>query len=200
MASSRPFFFKRWMLGLGNAYDQWLFGFTPRNGETIANTHWRAVVLGVVAGLVGAVKNMITSSAEPEGFSLSIASGIVFFLAAVYAFKNVPRFSGVAKKILRVVYIMVVCSIGFSFGYFVGMVVGMIVFAIVILWFLIKVLFAMLGSAGSSSTGSSQPKKRYTLDDGTEVEEVGNDIYEDVAGYTRYRKGTFTDEFTKITW
>lgn len=185
---------------MGNAYDQWLFGFTPRHGETISNTHWWAIVLGVVAGLIGAVKKMITSSAEPEGFSLSIASGIVLALTMVSAFKNVPRFSGVAKKILRMVYIMVVCSIGFSFGYFVGMVVGMIVFAIVILWFFIKMLFAMLGSAGSSSSCSSQPKKRYILDDGTEVEEVGNGIYEDVAGYTRYRKGTFKDEFTEITW
>ena len=200
MAGSRPFFFKRWMLGLGNAYDQWLFGFTPRHGETIANTHWWAIVLGVGAGLVGAVKSMIASNPEPEAFSMSIAGGIVFVIAVVYAFKNVPKFSGVTKKILRVVYIMVVCSIGFSFGYFVGMVVGMLVIAVVILWLFIKVLFAMLGSAGSSTSSSSQPKKRYTFDDGTEVEEVGNDIYEDVAGYTRYRKGTFTDEFTKITW
>ena len=186
------------MLGLGNTYDRWLFGFTPRNGETIANTHWWAIVLGVVAGLVGAVKSLIANNPDPVAFSMSIAGGIVFVLAVVYAFKNVPRFSGVAKKILRVVYIMVVCSIWFSFGYFVGMVVGLFVIAVLILWFFIKVLFAMLGSEGSSTSSSSQPKKRYTLDDGTKVEEIGNDIYEDVAGYTRYRKGTFTDEFEKI--
>ena len=188
------------MLGLGNAYDRWLFGFTTRHGETIANTHWWAIVLGIVAGLIGAVKSLIASNPEPEVFSLSIASGIVFVIAIIYAIKNVPLFAGVAKKILRTIYILFVCSVGFSFGYFLGILVGMLVIAVVFLWFFIKMLFAMLGSAGSSSTSSSQTKKRYTLDDGTEVEEVGNDIYEDVAGYTRYRKGTFTDEFTKIDW
>ena len=80
------------------------------------------------------------------------------------------------------------------------MMVGMLVIAVVILWLFKNLPFAMLGSAGRTSSSNSQPKKRYTMDDGTEVEEVGNDIYEDVAGYTRYRKGTFTDEFTKITW
>lgn len=186
------------MLNLGSTYDCKLFGFTSRNGETIANTHWQAVVLGIVAGFVWAAKSLITNNSEPEVFSLGIASGIVLIIAIVYVVKNVPLFTGVAKKILRTIYILFVCSIGFSFGYFLGMVVGMLIFAVVILWLFIKFLFAMLGSAGSLSSSSSQPKKRYILDDGTELEEVGNNIYEDVSGYTRYRKGTFTDEFTKI--
>ena len=159
MANSRPFFFKRWMLGLGNEYDRWLFGFTPRHGETIANTHWWAIVLGIVAGLIGAVKSLIASNPEPEVFSMSIASGIAFVIAIVYVIKNVPLFASVAKKILRTIYILFVCSVGFSFGYFLGMLVGMLVIAVVILRYFIKMLFAILGSAGNSSTSSSPPKK-----------------------------------------
>lgn len=200
MANSRPFFFKRWMLGLGNAYDRWLFGFTPRNGETVANTHWWAVVLGIIAGVTGAAKSIFSDSIEPSGLVLSIAGGIALIIAAVYAFKNIPMFNGVVRKLLRLFFILAVSAIGFSFGYIVGMLLGAVVIVVVILWLFIKVLFAMLANSGSSSSSSSTVKKRYNLDDGTEVEEVGNNIYEDVAGYTRYRKGTFTDEFTKIDW
>lgn len=188
------------MLDLGSTYDRWLFGFIPRQGETISNTHWQAVVLGNMAGLVWVVKSLIISNSEPEVFSLSIAGSIVLIIAIVYIVKNVPLFTGVAKKILRTIYILFVCSIGFSFGYFLGMVVGMLIIGVVVLWLFGKILFAMLCSAGSPSSSSNPPKKRYILDDGTEVKEVGNNIYEDVSGYTRYRKGTFTDDFTKIDW
>lgn len=185
---------------MGNAYDRWMFGLTPRNGETVANTYWWAIVTGIIAGVVGSAKSIFTGSVEPRGFVLSISSGVTLIVAIVYALKSVPKFKGVARKLLRVLFILAVTFTGFLFGYFIGMLLGSIIFVVLILWLFIKVLFATLISSGKSSSSNSTRKKRYYLGDGTEVEEVGNNIYEDVAGFTRYRKGTFTDEFTKIGW
>lgn len=199
MTGTRPFFFKRWMLSLGDTYDQWLFGFTSRNGETIGSTHWRSVFWGIVAGVVGAIKSMVSGFVSLESFSAGVACMITFIVAIVYAIKNVRLFLGI-KKLTRLVYIISVCVIGLTFGYFIGMMIGMVIVSVILLLFFFKLMFSMICNIGGTTKSNTQYKKRYYLDDGSEVEEIGNNVYEDVAGYTRYRKKTFSDEFEKIDW
>ncbi len=202
MAGGSPysgFFLKRWVFGISNALDRWLFCAGYR-GESVGNTNWWAFLMGLIAGSVSGVKHVVTDSPSAEVFSLSVAGIVATVVSIVYLTKNLQYYPSAGKKLWRILFVAVLCGLGFGAGFLIGSVVVMFVVAALILVVLVKVLFAMLSSFGgtsSSSSGNGQ-KKRYHLDDGTEVEEVGNNIYEDVAGYTRYRKGVFTDEFEKI--
>lgn len=195
------FFLKRWVFGIGNALDQWLFGAGYR-GERVGITNWWAFLMGLIAGAVSGVKYLVTGNQGAEGFSLSIAGIVTTVVAIVYLSKNLRHYPSLGQKLLRIFFVAVICNLGFGAGFLLGSVVVMFVVAVLILVVFVRVLFAMLGSSGSASRpgGGNSQKKHYYLDDGTEVEEVGNNIYEDVAGYTRYRKGVFTDEFEKIDW
>lgn len=204
MAGGSPysgFFLKRWVFGISNALDRWMFSASCR-GVMIGNTNWWAFLMGLIAGAVSGVKYLITEEPSSEVFSLSVAGIVSTVVVIVYLTKNLQYYPSAGKKLWRILFVAVLCSLGFGAGFLIGSIVVMLVVAVLILVVLVKVLFAMLGSSGgtsSSSSGNGQ-KKRYHLDDGTEVEEVGNNIYEDVAGYTRYRKGVFTDDFEKIDW
>lgn len=201
MAGGSPysgFFLKRWVSGISNALDRWLFCAGYR-GESVGNTNWWAFLMGLIAGSVSGVKHVVTDSPGAERLSLSIAGIVVTIVAVVYLSKTLRYYPSVGKKLLRVLFVAVICSLGFGAGFLLGSIVVMFIILVLILVILVKVLFATLGRS-SSTENTSRPKKHYYLDDGTEVEEVGNNIYEDVAGYSRYRKGVFTDEFEKIDW
>lgn len=188
---------RRWSIRIGNAFDRWLW---KTQIEPVGNTNWRSLLIGIIAGVCSGGKCVVTEIPSIEKISFYIAGSAVIIIAVVYLAKTLRQIHSSSQKILRALFVLGLCSVNFVLGFFLGVLFVQLFVLIVVLCFFVIVLFSILCSGGRSSTGGIRPKKRYTLDDGTELEEVGNNIYEDVSSYTRYRKGTFTDEFTKIDW
>ncbi len=194
---NKSFFLKRWVQNIGDALDRWLYS-ASYQGALVGCTHWRVFVVGMIAGGIFCIESAAT---DGQGFiSLCVGGVVAFIVAIIYLWKTLQAFPSFTQKLLRALFVVTVCALGFATGFLLGLVAMMLVVAVVVLFLFLKILSAMLGGSGSTSSSSSvqRSRERYTLDDGTEVEEIGNGVYEDVAGYTRYRKGTFTDEFTKI--
>lgn len=199
----KPFFFKRWMTGLSNVMDRWLFSFSSENGETMGNTFWWALVAGFLGGGITIAPQIFASGNEitPAGrVATIITSSISLILLVIYGYRNILLFESTKTRILRGVFIFVWGIIGYGLGYLLGAIIVAAVIALVLLWFVLKMFGTALFESGSSRSRSNdncnEPEK-FELEDGTVVKDVGFGKYQDVNNYdtyTRHLGNTFTKD------
>lgn len=202
----KPFFFKRWMTGLSNVMDRWLFSFSSENGETMGNTFWWVLVAGFLGGGITIAPQIFASGNEitPAGrVATIITSSIALILLVIYGYRNILLFESVKTRIFRGVFIFIWGIIGYGLGYLLGAIIVAAVIALVLLWFVLKMFGTALFEGGGSSSSrsrsddnSNEPEK-FKLDDGTVVEDTGFGKYKDVHGfdtYTRHSGDTFTKD------
>lgn len=201
----KTFFFKRWMTGLSNVLDRWLFNYTSENGVTFGETFWMALVVGFIGGGISIAPQIFSegNGITPTGqVATIISSSIALILIVIYGYGNILSFESTKKRILRGVFIFIWGIFGYGFGYLLGAVIVGFVILLIFLWFILKLFgTAAFGSSSSSSGSSSSNNKnepeRYELEDGTVVEDIGFGKYREADkpwGDTYTRDGNY---FTK---
>ena len=193
--NKKTFFFKRWMVGLSNVMDRWLFNFTDENGETMGKTFWWALVAGFFGGGI-CIAPQIFSDGDgitPTGRTATIISSILALVFMVlYGYRNILIFESTKSRILRGVFIFVWGLVGYGLGYLLGAVIVGAIIALFILWFMLKMFGAAVfeggGGGGGSRRSSNNEPERFKLDDGTVVEDTGFGHYRDVHGWQTYSR------------
>lgn len=193
----KPFFFKRWMTGLSNAIDRWLFNLDGEGGETMAQTFWWVLITGFLGGGITIAPQLFSDGdgITPVGrMATIISSALALILIVLYGYRNIPLLETVNTRILRGLFIFVWGLIGYGLGYMLGAIVVAAVIALFILWLFLKVLGAMIfdgsgsKSSSSSSSNSDDDEEIFVLEDGTKVKDTGFGSYRDVNGWETYSR------------
>lgn len=191
------------MVGLTNAFDKWLFKFTPEQGETLGNTFWWVIVAGFVGGISFAIKSMKDTHSNDYGTFFYITLAVAGILAIYYGIRNIPKMESVTKMIFRGLWIIVWCAIGFFLGSVAGIFVIFAVVFIVIMWIMLKMFGISIFEGGG---GSRSPKRsnddnnndRVELNDGTTIEKDFAGTWRNTNNwsdtYTQHGENTFTQD------
>lgn len=201
--NGKPFFLKRWMTGMTNAFDKWLFKYTPEQGETLGNTFWWVIVAGFVGGISYAIKSMNDTRTDGYGTFFYIALAVAGVLAIYYGIRNVPQMENLKKMIFRGLWILVWCAMGFGLGVTAGIFVVFAVIFIFIVWIMLKMFGVSLleGGGGSRSSRRSNDDSndgRVELNDGTTIEKDSTGTWRNTNSwsdtYTQHGGNTFTQD------
>ena len=198
-ASRKTFFLKRWLVGLGDAMDRWLFKLTPESDNTIGNTFWASLVIGFFFGAIGTAVYLYYSVFKHSRFP-SIDTGLIIIVACIslvpmviYGIKSIPTFATTKERILRGLFIFGWCLVGIALGVGLGIAVIYVAALVLVVWLVLKIFgMAIFGERGGSGT--------WRLDDGTKVTEtsglLGEKYYEGDNGrsYVRTSDTTFTEK------
>lgn len=201
--TKKTFFFKRWMVGLSNLMDRWIFHLDEDNDNTMGNTFWWVLVAGFLGGGISIAPQIFSKGdgITPVGRTVTIITSIVALtLIVIYGYVTILSFDNLKKRIFRGVYIFVWGIVGFGLGYALGAVIVAAVIALVFLWFILKMFGAAIfdsngGGGGRKRQETSNEPERFKLEDGTVVEDTGFGSYRDVHGYDVYTRDG--DTFTK---
>lgn len=196
----KTFFFKRWMVGLSNAMDRWLFKSDGEKGESMGNTFWWVLVAGFFGGGIGVAPMIFSKSHEMPPFARTITiitTIVALTLIVIYGYTTILSFDTLKKRIFRGVYIFVWGIVGYGLGYLLGAVIVAAIICLVVLWFILKMFGSAVfdGNGGGNRRESRRAPERFKLEDGTEVEETGFGSYRDVHGWETYTRDG--DKFTK---
>ena len=161
--NKKPFFLKRWLVGLFGWMDRSLFSVpeeSPVNG-TLSLSVSISTLIGLISGIImGAVT---TFAKHPEKFVHifpSVVAGIVVIVAGYFIYKGCKELDATTgMKVLRSAVLLVASLIFFGIGLFVG-VWGFIIVAILVVGWII--LFFM-------SDGNTRKNDVVILEDGTEL-------------------------------
>ncbi len=193
----KTFFLKRWLVGLSDAVDHWLFKEVPGNNPTVGKTFWIITIIGFVAGAITAA--VTTFSKDPSTgkigtLEIVIVAAIFLIPMVMYAIPSIRQFDTVKTRILRGVFIFFWCLFGGALGFGLGVIVVIVVLLILALWLILK----MFGAAIFGETGGGS-KRSWRLDNGTKVTEetdlLGGKTYsgDDGRSYERTSDNTFRE-------
>jgi len=160
--SKKPFFLKKWILGLFMWVDKALFKVeddAPESG-TMAMSAWISTLVGLCAGLVmGAVSTFVKNPDKILSILATVAMVGVLGLAGYFIYTSCKNSSAtVGMKVFRSIVLVVISCILAGLGMFIGVWAFIILLVIFVLWI---VLFFIGGGSGKKG------KYDVILDDGT---------------------------------
>lgn len=194
--TKKTFFFKRWMVGLSNLMDRWLFHLDRDKDNTMGDTFWWVFVAGFLGGGISIAPQIFSNGdgITPVGRTVTIIASIVALtLIVIYGYVTILSLDNLKKRIFRGVYIFVWGIVGFGLGYALGAVIVAAIILLVFLWFILKMLGTAIfegnaGGGGSNRQETTNESERFKLDDGTVVEDIGFGKYRDVSGWDTYTR------------
>ena len=156
----KPFFFKRWLVGLSDLLDNKLFHITPDSGKTIGNFFWKLFVIGFILGGINVIVSLFPNGGN-YGLSIvekiSIIAWVLLFSPFIWMIINSScHFEEAKLRILRALFVFVWCLIGLALGFLLGHLIVAAVIAIIALWLLLKVL----GTMAFEDTGNSGKRRK----------------------------------------
>lgn len=195
--NKKPFFFKRWMNGLSNLLEDWLFPAAVENETTVSKSFWYCLLSGFLGGIIMMIVMMVNGEAK-GGKVDNIGSYMPIIIAAVLSLvfivlhivKSLPQYEDAKSKILRGVFVFFWCLIGFGLGVLLGYMAFIAIILLIIIWFIWNLIFGSNGSSG----------RKWKLDNGDEVSEkkglLGEKYYESKEGkeYEKVDDNTFEEK------
>lgn len=166
----KPFFFKRWLVGLSDLLDNKLFHITPDSGKTIGNFFWKLFVIGFILGGINMIVSFFPNGGN-YGLSIvekiSIIAGVLLLAPFIWKVINSScHFEEAKLRILRVLFVIFWCLIGLALGFLMGQLIVAAVIAIIALWLFLKVLGAMVfEDTGNSGKRRKEPEAPSVDDD-----------------------------------
>lgn len=187
----KPWFLKRWTYKLLTWLDEILFGRSATQDIlSVAQPFWITVIINFWLGMIIIICSFFADSGVKDQL-MTIGAGIglasIIAITAWYLIGTLKYFQSVSIKILRSIYVLILCILGFVVGFYSAVIFTFILIGILVLMLVYYMVF-----------GESRDKNpRIKLEDDTELNQergmTGEEYYTDDSGHSYDRSGdTFT--------